>query len=128
MSESWDAFGAPLRVLVTRAAEDAPTLAHALALAGFEPVVVPLLERRWLPLAVADAAIEHPQAQWVVVTSATAADVIAIGAPSAWKSAGWAAVGPATAERLVELGYSPRRVPERATAHDLIVALGDLSG
>ena len=35
------------RVLVTRPAEDAPALATALGRAGYQPVVVPLLERRW---------------------------------------------------------------------------------
>ena len=33
------------RVVVTRAAEDAPTLAHALSEAGFQPVVVPAIQR-----------------------------------------------------------------------------------
>ena len=35
-----------MRVLVTRAAEDAGPLAHALANAGFDPVLVPVIERR----------------------------------------------------------------------------------
>ena len=37
----YDSFSDPPRVLVTRAAEDAPVLAQALALGGFEPVIVP---------------------------------------------------------------------------------------
>jgi uroporphyrinogen-III synthase len=116
------------RVLVTRAAEDAPQLAHALAMAGFEPVLVPLIERRWLPLAVAETARNHPRADWVLITSATAAEVVATGAPSAWRDARWAAVGPSSAGRLAELGYRCTLVPERATAHDLVLAMGDLSG
>lgn len=116
------------RVLVTRAAEDAPALAGALATAGLEPVVVPLLERRWRPDAVADAATAHPRASVVFVTSAVAADVVAVGAPGAWRSARWAAVGPATATRLRELGFPASVVPERATADDLVRALGDLTG
>lgn len=115
-------------MLVTRAAEDAPVLAHALALAGYSPVVVPLLERRWLPLAVADLAVRVPSPDVVVITSATAAEVVATGAPTAWRGARWAAVGPSTAERLRELGYDVVLVSERATADDLTVALGDLSG
>ncbi|MEZ4239683.1 MAG: uroporphyrinogen-III synthase [Myxococcota bacterium] len=116
------------RVLVTRAAEDAPVLAHALAVAGYEPVVVPVLERRWLPFAVADLAAERPEADWVVVTSAVAAEIVAVGAPGAWRSARWAAVGPSTADRLGALGYTPERVPDKATARDLVAAMGDLTG
>jgi uroporphyrinogen-III synthase len=116
------------RVIVTRAAEDAPVLAHALALAGFEPVVVPLLERRWAPLAVADLAASQPAGDWVVITSATAAEVVAAGAPNAWRGARWAAVGPSTADRLATLGYRAVRVPDKATAQDLIAAMGDLTG
>lgn len=124
----YDSFADAPRVLVTRAAEDAPALAQSLALAGFEPIVVPVLERRWLPLALAEAATAHPDVDWVLITSATTAEVVAVGAPSAWRSARWAAVGPATAERMVELGYRPVRVPDRATAADLVALLGDLGG
>ncbi|MEQ1571051.1 MAG: uroporphyrinogen-III synthase [Myxococcota bacterium] len=121
-------FGGGPRVLVTRAAEDAPALVHALALAGFEPVLAPLIERRWAPLALAEVARAHPKADWVLITSATAADVIAAGAPSAWRDARWAAVGPASAGRLLELGIRCTSIPEKATAHDLVVSLGDLTG
>jgi uroporphyrinogen-III synthase len=116
------------RVLVTRALEDAPQLASALAQGGFEPVVVPVLERRWLPLAVAELAVAVPEADWVVVTSAAAAEVVAIGAPTGWRKARWAAVGPSTGDRLTELGYRASRVPERATGIDLAAAMGDLRG
>lgn len=124
----YDSFSDAPRVLVTRAADDASVLAQALAVAGFDPVVVPLLERRWLPLAVSAVADAHPVVDWVLVTSATAAEVVATGAPSAWTGARWAAVGPATASRLVALGYVPVGVPERATAADLVAGLGDLTG
>jgi uroporphyrinogen-III synthase len=115
-------------VLVTRAVEDAQALASALVIAGLQPVVVPLVERRWLPLAVAELAAARPDASVVLITSAAAAEVVAAGAPNAWRSARWAAVGPATASRLAELGYSAAVVPERATAFDLVTALGDLTG
>jgi uroporphyrinogen-III synthase len=116
------------RVLVTRALEDAPQLASALAQGGFEPVVVPVLERRWSPLAVAELSGKVPEADWVVVTSAAAAEVVAIGAPMGWRKAHWAAVGTATEARLTELGYRAARVPERATGLDLVAAMGDLRG
>jgi uroporphyrinogen-III synthase len=118
----------PRSVLVTRPAEDAPPLAAMLQRSGFVPVVVPLLERRWRVEAVADLAASGARAERVIVTSATAADVIAAGAPGAWRDAAWAAVGDATAGRLRSLGYRVDLVPARATAADLVAAMGDLRG
>lgn len=118
----------PPRVLVTRALPDAPPLARALLDVGLQPVVVPMLERRFLPEAVADAAAAHPKVDVVFVTSPAAAEAVAIGAPSAWRDATWAAVGPSTERRLRTLGYRVAVVPARATALDLVAALGDLSG
>lgn len=115
-------------VLVTRPAEDAPALAALLQRSGFVPVVVPLLERRWRLDAVTAVAAAGAQVDRVMVTSATAADVIAAAAPSAWRDAAWAAVGDATAARLRALGYAVELVPPRATAADLVVAMGDLRG
>lgn len=115
------------RVLVTRPAEDAPPLANALARVGFEPVVVPLLQRIWHTEAVFEAATAHPRADWIIITSATAAAVVATAAPAVWTHARWAAVGPTTASRLQQLGYSVDLVPERATAAHLVEALGDLT-
>jgi uroporphyrinogen-III synthase len=114
-------------VLVTRALQDAAPLARALADVGFDPVVVPLLERRFRMFEVAAAAGQHPRVDVVFVTSAAAADAVAVGAPNAWRDAVWAAVGPATERRLRSLGYRVGVVPERATALDLVAALGDLS-
>lgn len=116
------------RVLVTRPAEDAPALATVLGRAGYQPILVPLLERRWFVDAVADAVTEHHAVDWVLVTSGTSADVIATAAPNAWRHARWAAVGPATAARLAPLGITPDVVPSRSTAADLVRALGDLTG
>ncbi len=119
----------PKRVLVTRAAEDAPALAHALGRAGFEPVVVPLVQRHWNINAVAEVAENHPTVDWVLITSGTAAEVIATACPGAWRHARWAAVGPASASRLRQLGLPVYMVPPRATAGDLVAALGpDLQG
>lgn len=116
------------RVLVTRAAEDAASLAHALAEAGFQPVEAPAIERLWEIDAVARFAEQTVDADILVVTSGTIADVIATAAPRAWTKATVAAVGPATAARLEALGLPVSVVPERSTAEDLVVALGDLTG
>jgi len=115
-------------VLVTRPAEDAPALAALLQRSGFLPVVVPLLERQWRVDAVAEVAATGAPVDRVIVTSATAADVIAAAAPGAWRDAAWAAVGDATAARLRALGYPVDVVPPRATAADLVAAMGDLRG
>lgn len=116
------------RVLVTRAAQDAPALARRLIELGLEPVLVPLLDLQWDPMAVADVAHAHPAVDHVLVTSGVAADVLAVGAPNAWRSARWAAVGPGTAERLARHGLPCATVPERATARDLTASLGPLAG
>jgi uroporphyrinogen-III synthase len=120
--------GRRARVLVTRALQDAPPLARRLLEAGLEPVSVPLLELRWRPFAVAETHVAHPDADWVLITSAVAADVVAVGAPSGWRAAKWAAVGPGTAARLLQHGVAPAVVPEPATGEHLVAALGDVTG
>ncbi|MEN0067595.1 MAG: uroporphyrinogen-III synthase [Myxococcota bacterium] len=116
------------RILVTRPAEDASSLAHALSRAGFEPVVVPLLLRRWCVDAVAETAKANPDIDWVVVTSGTAAQILATAAPDRWPEARWAAVGPTTAAKMQQIGFPVDVVPEQATAAHLVDALGDLTG
>jgi len=116
------------RVLVTRAAEDAAALSHALSQAGLQPVEVPALLRRWDIEAVASLAARAGDADLLVVTSPTVADVIATAAPRAWAHARVAAVGPATQRRLEDLGWSVDVRPERSTAADLLQALGEVDG
>ena len=116
------------RVLVTRAAEDAGALSLVLGNAGLQPVEVPALARLWDLDAVASLAERAADADCLVVTSASVADVVAAAAPHAWREARVAAVGPGTARRLQDLGWSVAVVPERSTAADLVVALGDLAG
>ena len=116
------------RVLVTRATEDAPALSHALSDAGFQPVEAPAIERVWdldAVIALANGAVD---ADVLVVTSGTVADVVAAAVPQAWPNARFAAVGPATAARLEAHGFSVDIVPTRSTAQDLIDALGDIRG
>ena len=80
------------RILVTRAAEDARALSYALGVAGFEAVEVPLLQRVWcLDALIAEGV--RTDLDWVVVTSAAAADVIGAAVPQGWPRAQVAAVG-----------------------------------
>jgi len=116
------------RVLVTRAAEDARPLCHSLEASGHQPVRVPLLQRLWDVEALAAAAAEHPEADWLLVTSATLADVLAAAAPGAWKRAKIGAVGPVTARRLSAMGRPPDLIPSTHLGSALVAELPDLSG
>ena len=115
------------RVLVTRAAEDAPALAHALAMQGLAPVVVPLIRRIWEVDPLAELARAVPVADWVLLTSAAVMDAVALAAPGAWRGARWAAVGAVTARRADALGY-PVAVTTAGVGVDLSAALGELRG
>ena len=68
------------RVLVTRAAEDAPAMAHALSEAGLTPIVVPAIQRLFCIDAVAELARVAADADLLVVTSAAVADVLGVAA------------------------------------------------
>ena len=116
------------RVLVTRALEDARSICHVLAMAGFTPVTAPLLQRVWDVDAMAAAAEAHPDVDWILVTSSAAAEVLAAGAPRAWPTARIAAVGPATARRLSAVGREADLIPARYTATELLQAMPDLTG
>ncbi|MCA9573168.1 MAG: uroporphyrinogen-III synthase, partial [Myxococcales bacterium] len=111
------------RVLVTRAAEDAVPICHALLQLGHRPVQVPLLQRVWDIDALAPLADED--FDWLVITSGAAADVLAAAAPGAWLRARIGAVGPATARKLASMGRMPDLVPTRHLGVQLVRAMGD---
>lgn len=116
----------PPRVLVTRAAEDAGVLAQCLSRAGFEPVIVPLLERHWQVEEVA-AAARVEEIDLLLLTSATAVDVFAAAAGNVAVGR-IATVGPATARRCDELGFKVDVVPDQATSANLLDELGAVKG
>jgi hydroxymethylbilane synthase len=124
----------PRRVIVTRAAEQAPELVSALRDVGLEPVEVPTIAIEFEPprgdLDVAASRL-HRYA-WVVITSANGARAILkaaertsteLGAPS------WAAIGPATRRVLEHEGIDFQFVPSTssgtAMAAELPVGDGD---
>ncbi len=115
-----------MRVLITRAAEDALGLAHVLVRMGHQPVLVPLLQRLWCIDEL--ASLRTRPFDWIVVTSAAAADVLAAAAPGAWPDAKIGAVGPTTARRLVAIGRPPDVVPTEQLGVRLVTAMGDLQG
>lgn len=127
---------AGLRVLVTRPADQAETLAHALREEGAEPVFYPTIEigppPSWAAFdaAVADGALSTYS--FVVFTSPSAArfavgrrselvrDLAGPGAPAV------AAVGAETARALIALGIAVKVIPEDQRQEGLVAAFASV--
>jgi hydroxymethylbilane synthase len=129
---SWPSAG--LRVLVTRAAEQADEIISAFRNAGLDPVPVPSIAVELEPShRLVDAAAGlHPTHAWVVITSANGARAILdvasrieseLGAPS------WAAIGSATRGVLgrngIDVDFQPHQSSAIAMAAELPVNRGD---
>lgn len=140
MGESHEQAGAdrgPLTgrtILVTRARHQAAALVDALEKLGARVLVAPVIETiepsDWAP---ADNALGQLDSyDWAVFTSANAVDRFAgrmrdTGIPIERLGAiGVAAVGPATAGRLLELGITPGVVPDDHRAEGLVEAFARL--
>ena len=130
-SPSFDATAA--RVLVTRPAEQATTLADALCRVGAEPVHCPTIEigdpPDWSDLDRALRAASANVFDWVVLTSANAVQRVtrrlaALGLPNLG-SARLAAVGDATAAALAAAGLGVDVVPHRQDAEGLAAAMSE---
>lgn len=107
-----------MRVLVTRAREQASALVRALADSGFEPVLVPTIRFEL-------ESFDLPACDWVVVTSTNA--VRSLGArPLA--GALLAAVGPETAAAARNDGYDVSLVARPSTGVALVAAFADGPG
>ena len=119
------------RIVVTRPREQAEELAEGLERLGAEVVIVPLVaiepvedER---PLAA--ALRELDSYGWVVVTSANGVAAVQRALPgAAFGAARVAAVGPATARAVQELGVDPSFVPDLYAAEEIAAGLGPLEG
>lgn len=116
------------RVLVTRAAKQASSLADMLRAMDAEPVVVPVIETVALEsYAVLDEALRRlAEFDWLVFTSANAVRVLGerltlLEIGSVWPRV--AVIGPATAKAVEELGVRVALVAERAVAESLAEAL-----
>lgn len=111
------------RVVVTRAADQADSLADALRAAGAEPVVVPLLEIVPEPAGVdALAALDPSAFDWLAVTSPNGAQAYLAAHPGATPRH-VAAVGTATAAALAAGGLQVDLVPARQLAAGLLAEL-----
>lgn len=114
-----------MQVLLTRAESDGDETAHLLEKAGFEVVHIPLIERRYHPDAVSEAAGE-PHDGWVL-TSPSAVRAMTLAGVS--PAAAWlACVGPATSRAVREAGWTVALQPEVFTASALVAALGSVDG
>jgi uroporphyrinogen-III synthase len=116
------------KVLITRTADDAAGVTQAFARIGLEPVLVPLLERKWDVDAVLAAVAAHPSPDVVFVTSGPSAQILATAVPTAWSAARWVAVCPSTQARLVQLGFRVDQVAPETTAASLVQALENVQG
>jgi uroporphyrinogen-III synthase len=121
------------RILITRARHQAQSLASALEEKGANVVAIPAIEI--IPpdsYDALDAALwSAKKYQWLVVTSANGAEVLAerlaalnlpIAALDVLKIA---AIGPATARALGEMGLHVDEVPRQAIAESLVESLRD---
>lgn len=114
------------RVVVTRPRGTGRRLVSELERLGADVTEVPLVEIVPAEDEALDDALRRG-ADWVVVTSANA--VRAAGDRlRRVERARFAAVGPATADALRELGIEPDLVPERFAADALVEAIGDVAG
>jgi uroporphyrinogen-III synthase len=103
-----------VRVIVTRPRDQAGPLVARLEAAGHQVVECPLIEIE----RTSDEPIDAEGYDWVIVTSPNGADELARRGRNLPKLA---AVGPGTAERLVEHGLRPEFVP-RVSSQDGLIA------
>jgi len=121
------------RILVTRARHQAGKLSAKLAAFGAEVIEIPAIEivppMSWAPL---DAALQNLSAyQWLIVTSANAVRSIrertaALNVDNAnFSHLRIAAVGPSTAQALLEAGLFATLTPLDYVAESLVAAIAD---
>ncbi|MCL4562426.1 MAG: uroporphyrinogen-III synthase [Chloroflexi bacterium] len=123
-------------ILITRPQAQSDALAQQLADLGAEPVLLPAIEivlpvqNKELDRAVA----EIPTYQWVIFTSANGVQAVwirmeALGLEiSSFKGVKVAAIGPATAHALEDLGIVPDFIPDEYLAEAIAAEIGDVRG
>ncbi|MGO8719630.1 MAG: uroporphyrinogen-III synthase [Acidobacteriaceae bacterium] len=124
------------KILITRARHQAQSLATALEENGAAVLAIPAIEI--IPpdsYASLDAAMWNAKKyQWLVVTSANGADVLAQRLKALGVGSGVlgdlkiAAIGPATARGLGEMGLHVDEVPKQSIAESLVESLRDQVG
>ncbi len=124
------------RILVTRPKAQAAALIDRLTALGAEPVIFPTIEISALKdTSLIDQAINQLSAyQWVIFTSVNGVSAFwqrltALGKGSnAFAGIQVAAIGPATAQALMEKGVQPSFVPDEYVAEALLPGLGEVRG
>lgn len=121
------------RILVVRPAAQGLDSAGVLRAAGADPVLVPLIELLPPPdggAALAGAVRRLAGYDWLVVTSANGAKrfTAALGDQELPPTLRFAAIGPATAAALAEVGAAVSLLPERFVAESLVDAFPSPSG
>jgi uroporphyrinogen-III synthase len=106
-----------MRIVVTRPEAHAGELVGRLEALGHDVVSCPLIEIEQL----GDEPIELAGYDWVVVTSRTAAELLAARAPGPWPPV--AAIGPGTANALRRLGHEATLVASVSTQEGLAAEL-----
>ncbi len=125
-----------MQVLITRPRNQAAPFASALAKAGFEPILFPVIEIHPFEENVAlDRAVERLNCyDWVVFTSVNGVDAFfncflnvkhELPLPGEVKVA---AIGPKTAASLEARGVIPDFIPDEYVAEAILPGLGDLRG
>jgi uroporphyrinogen III methyltransferase/synthase len=120
------------RIVVTRPRRQALALAAELERLGAAALVVPLVGVGSLedPSELDGALARLDRYEWIVFTSANGVAAVRDRLPAGTGLGGLrvAAVGPATAAAVGELGIEPAYVPERFEAAAIADGLGDLDG
>ena len=117
-----------LRVLVTRAREDAQPFADGLVAAGAEPIFVPLVQREWVQASTAPLRRALVTAEVVLLTSAASAEAVARVWKEPVRRPRVAAVGPSTAARAESMGLGVDLLATGSTGAQLVAELGPLDG
>ena len=124
------------RILVTRPRAQATALIDRLTALGAEPVIFPTIEISAMEdTSLIDLAITQLNTyQWVIFTSVNGVSAFwqrltALGIGSnAFAGIQVAAIGPATAQALIEMGVKPDFVPAEYVAEAILPGLGDVRG
>jgi len=124
------------RILVTRPRAQADSFVAGLNAAGFETVYFPVIEISPIDdnIALERALSKLTCYDWVVFTSVNAVDVVFSRLfPSLFRrgqveGVRFAAIGPRTAEALLQRGVTPDFVPDEYVAEAILPGLGDLRG
>ncbi|MFA5367251.1 MAG: uroporphyrinogen-III C-methyltransferase [Dehalococcoidia bacterium] len=122
------------RVLVTRSRAQASKLSKLLSELGAEAIELPVIESRELEdMTRLDLAVSKLRKfQWVLFTSVNGVDAFWKRVRAAGRDARWfgkvkiGAIGPATADRLRDLGLYPDFVSEEFTSDSMLRGLADM--